>query len=55
MTMTAKQRLVTAFERGVPDRLPVTTHFLMPYFLNKYMGGMSNEACFEHCGWDPIT
>ena len=55
MTMTAKQRLVTALERGVADRLPVTTHHLMPYFLDKYMGGMSNQACFEHFGLDPIT
>ena len=55
MTMTPKQRLVTALERGVADRLPVTTHHLMPYFLDKYMGGMSNQACFEHFGLDPIT
>ena len=37
------------------DRLPVTTHHLMPYFLDKYMGGMSNQECFEHFGLDPIT
>ena len=55
MTMTSKQRLVTALERGTADRLPVTTHHLMPYFLDKYMGGMSNQACFEHFGLDPIT
>ena len=55
MAMTSKQRLVTALERGVADRLPVTTHHLMPYFLDKYMGGMSNQACFEHFGLDPIT
>ena len=54
MTMTPKQRLVTAFERGVPDHLPVTTHHLMPYFLDKYMGGMSNQAFFEHFGLDAI-
>ena len=55
MTMTPKQRLVTALERGVADRLPVTTHHLMPYFLDKYMGGMSNQTCFEHFGLDPIA
>ena len=55
MAMTSKQRLVTALERGTADRLPVTTHHLMPYFLDKYMGGMSNQACFEHFGLDPIT
>jgi uroporphyrinogen decarboxylase len=55
MAMTSKQRLVTALERGTADRLPVTTHHLMPYFLDKYMGGMSNQACFEHFGLDPIV
>lgn len=55
MTMTPKQRLVAALERRAVDRLPVTTHHLMPYFLDKYMGGMSNQACFEHFGLDPIT
>jgi uroporphyrinogen decarboxylase len=55
MAMTSKRRLVTALERGVADRLPVTTHHLMPYFLDKYMGGMSNQACFEHFGLDPIV
>ena len=33
MSMTSKQRMLTAFDGGVPDRLPVTTHFLMPQFL----------------------
>jgi len=52
--MTAKQRFITALEGGKPDRLPVTTHHLMPYFLEKYMGGMSNEECFAHFALDPI-
>lgn len=55
MTMTPKQRLVAALRREKTDRLPVTTHHLMPYFLDKYMGGMSNQACFEHFGLDAIT
>ena len=55
MAMTSKQRMLTALERGIADRLPVTTHHLMPYFLDKYMGGMSNQECFEHFGLDPIT
>ena len=55
MAMTSKQRLVTALQRGAADRLPVTTHHLMPYFLDTYMGGMSNQACFDHFGLDPIT
>lgn len=54
MAMTPKQRLVTAFQRGVPDHLPATTHHLMPYFLDKTMGGMSNQEFFEHFGLDAI-
>lgn len=52
--MTSKRRFVTALERGVPDRLPVTTHHVMPYFLKKYMNGISNDEFFERFGLDPI-
>jgi uroporphyrinogen decarboxylase len=55
MTMTPKQRLVTAIQRGTPDRLPVTTHHLMEYFRERYMGGASNAEVFEHFGLDPIV
>ncbi|NIM06060.1 MAG: hypothetical protein GTO55_07150 [Armatimonadetes bacterium] len=54
MSMTSKERLITAFEGGVPDRLPVTTHHVMPYFLNKYMDGISNLEFFDHFGLDAI-
>ena len=47
--------MLTALTGGVPDRLPVTTHFLMPNFLNECMGGMSEAEFFDTCGWDPIT
>jgi uroporphyrinogen decarboxylase len=52
--MTSKQRFLTALKRGVPDRLPVTTHHVMPYFLKKYMNGISNDEFFDHFGLDPI-
>ncbi len=52
--MNAKERLLTAIQGQVPDRLPVTTHHVMPYFLERYMGGMSTEAFFDHFGLDPI-
>ena len=52
--MTSKERLVTAIRGGKPDRLPVTTHHLMPYFLDRYMGGISNDECFERFGMDAI-
>ena len=54
MSMTSKQRMLIALDGGVPDRLPVTTHFLMPHFLNTCMGGMSEAEFFDTCGWDPI-
>jgi uroporphyrinogen decarboxylase len=55
MPMTSKQRLLTAIQRGKPDRLPVTTHHVMAYFLDHYMGGVSNQAFFEHFGLDGIN
>jgi len=55
MAMTPKQRLLAALRREKADRLPVTTHHLMPYFLDRYMNGMSNQECFEHFGLDAIT
>ena len=55
MGMTSKQRMLTALDGGIPDRLPVTTHFMMPQFLDTCMGGMSEDEFFDTCGWDPIT
>ncbi|MGE5314446.1 MAG: uroporphyrinogen decarboxylase family protein [Acidobacteriota bacterium] len=52
--MTSKQRFIAALTGSQPDRLPVTTHHLMPYFLEKYFPGMSNDGFFEHFGLDPI-
>lgn len=54
MSLTPKERLLTAVNHGIPDRLPVTTHHLMPSFLNNYMDGMSNEQFFDHFGLDAI-
>jgi uroporphyrinogen-III decarboxylase len=55
MTMTHKERLLAALRRGKPDRLPVTTHHLMQYFLDKYFGGKSTQEFFEHYDLDAIT
>ena len=54
MGMTSRQRMLTALEGGVPDRLPVTTHHLQDYFRNKYMGGKSDGEIFAALGLDPI-
>ncbi len=52
--MTPKQRFIAALERKQADRLPVTTHHVMPFFLKKYMHGISNDEFFEFFGLDPI-
>jgi hypothetical protein len=54
MAMTSKQRLLTALDGRVPDRLPVTTHHLQDYFRETYMDGKSDLEVFEHFGMDPI-
>ncbi len=53
--MTSKQRLLTALEKQKPDRLPVTTHHVMPYFLDTYMGGMSSDEFFDYFKMDAIS
>jgi uroporphyrinogen decarboxylase len=54
MELTPKQRFLSALERKIPDRLPVTTHHLMPSFLAGTMHGMSTDEFFEQFGLDPI-
>jgi uroporphyrinogen decarboxylase len=51
--MTSRERLLTALTRGVPDRLPVTTHHLMPAFLNA-LGGIGEREFFDRYGLDAI-
>ena len=53
-TLTSKQRFIAALTRQKADRLPVTTHHVMPYFLKKYMNGISNDEFFDLLGLDPI-
>lgn len=52
--MTSKQRFLSALEGKIPDRLPVTTHHVMPYFFEKYLNGISDDEFFEKFGLDPI-
>jgi len=53
-TMTVKQRFLAALNGQKPDRLPVTTHHVMPYFLNKYLNGADNMTFFKQFGLDAI-
>jgi len=51
--MTSRDRLLTALARGVPDRLPVTTHHVMPSFLQA-RGFADDRAFFDAYGLDAI-
>lgn len=52
--MTSKQRFIAALERRKPDRLPVTTHHVMPSFLSHALPGLDNDGFFARFGLDPI-
>ena len=52
--MTSKERMLTALRGERPDRLPVTTHHVMPSFLDSHMEGKSDQDFFDHFGLDPI-
>ena len=52
--MNYKERLLKALNREVPDRLPVTTHHVMPSFLDQYMDGAGNPEFFARFGLDPV-
>lgn len=45
--MNSPERLLKALDGGKPDRLPVTTHHVMPSFLDDYLNGAS-EAEMRH-------
>jgi uroporphyrinogen-III decarboxylase len=53
--MTSKQRFLAALSGKKPDRLPVTTHHVMPYFLKKYLNNISYQDFFDRFGLDPIN
>jgi len=46
--------MIAALEGRQPDRLPVTTHHIMPYFLNQRLKGSSADEFFERFGLDAI-
>ena len=52
--MTSKERMLTALRGECPDRLPVTTHHVMPSFLESHMEGKSDQEFFDIFGLDPI-
>lgn len=52
--ITSKARMLAALQRRSLDRLPVTTHHVMPYFLDKYLRGISNDEFFDRLELDAI-
>jgi len=53
--MTSKERMLAAITGTMPDRLPVTTHHVMPYLLEHTMHGISDQQFFDEFGMDAIT
>jgi uroporphyrinogen-III decarboxylase len=53
--MNAKERFIAALTRQPTDRLPVTTHHIMPSFLKHYMSNASSQVFFDTFGIDPIN
>jgi len=54
MALTSKERLLKALKHEMPDRLPVTTHHVMPYFTDRYMNGIGRDEFFDFFGLDAI-
>ncbi|MCJ7658444.1 MAG: hypothetical protein MUO67_04785 [Anaerolineales bacterium] len=50
--MTSRERMLTALNIGVPDRLPVTIHQWQDYHLKTFMNGMSDVEAFRAVGLD---
>ena len=48
--MTSRQRMLAALQGRQPDRLPVTTHHVMPSFLDKCLGGITAREFFDAYG-----
>ena len=47
--------MLKALNRDVPDRLPVTSHHIMRYFLDRYLGGVNDLDFFDYFGMDAYT
>ncbi len=52
MSMTAKERLLCALNKGIPDRLPVSIHQWQQYHLDTYLGGITELEAFHKFGLD---
>jgi uroporphyrinogen decarboxylase len=54
MSMTGRERLLTAIHNGKPDRLPCSIHAWIDYHLKTTMRGMDQFQAYAHIGMDPV-
>lgn len=54
VSMTSRERLLTALENGRPDRLPCQVHDWMPYYLDHYLGGADAWQAYGRFGLDHV-
>lgn len=52
MSMTSRERMLTALENERPDRLPCQVHGWMPYYLENYLDGRDWYQAYEKFGMD---
>lgn len=52
--MNSRERFLTALALEKPDRLPVTTHHVMPWFLENVMDSMNDQEFFDYFDLDPV-
>ncbi len=52
--MNTKERFLKAINREITDRLPFTTHHVMPYYTKKYLNGINGREFFDYFEIDPI-
>jgi uroporphyrinogen decarboxylase len=50
--MNSRQRMLTALDSGMPDRMPASVHDWMQYYLDEYLGGITKAEAFEMFGLD---
>lgn len=54
--MTSRERMLAALTgERLPDRLPVTTHHVMQYYLDHYLDGATIPEFFDRFGLDAYT
>ncbi len=53
--MTSRERLLTATNKGKPDRMPAQVYAWSPYFLNTFLGGGDQFDAYRESGLDWVV